>query len=77
MFNIMDRIADASFQGTGCAISVASASLMTEHLKGKAGVLSCPYGDGRVVLFGIDATYRGQPLGTAKMFFQAILTAGE
>lgn len=29
------RIRDASFQGSGCAISVASASLMTEHLKDK------------------------------------------
>ncbi len=29
------RIADAAFEGEGCAISVASASLMTEHLKGK------------------------------------------
>jgi len=28
-------IADASFQGSGCAISVASASMMTEMLKGK------------------------------------------
>lgn len=30
-----DRIANASFEGAGCAISIASASLMTEHLKGK------------------------------------------
>ena len=30
-----DRIADVAFQGTGCAISKASASLMTEALKGK------------------------------------------
>src|SRR5713101_569147 len=30
-----DRIADASFQGSGCAISTASASLLTETLKGK------------------------------------------
>lgn len=30
-----DRISDVSFQGTGCAISKASASLMTEALKGK------------------------------------------
>ena len=30
-----DRIFDLSFRGVGCAISVASASLMTEHLKGK------------------------------------------
>jgi nitrogen fixation NifU-like protein len=30
-----DRIKDISFDGSGCAISVASASLMTEALKGK------------------------------------------
>ena len=30
-----DRIADVSFQGSGCAISRASASLMTEAVKGK------------------------------------------
>ena len=31
-----DRIADVSFQGRGCAISTAAASLMTEVLKGKS-----------------------------------------
>jgi nitrogen fixation NifU-like protein len=30
-----DRIADVSFQGSGCAISTASASLLTETVKGK------------------------------------------
>ena len=30
-----DRIADAAFQGSGCAISTSSASLMTEAVKGK------------------------------------------
>jgi nitrogen fixation NifU-like protein len=30
-----NRIADISFQGSGCAISQASASLMTVNLKGK------------------------------------------
>ena len=30
-----DRVRDVSFQGRGCAISQASASLMTEILKGK------------------------------------------
>ncbi len=30
-----DRIADVGFQGRGCAISTASASLMTEILRGK------------------------------------------
>ena len=31
-----ERISDLSFEGSGCAISVASASLMTERLKGKS-----------------------------------------
>jgi nitrogen fixation NifU-like protein len=30
-----ERIADVSFHGSGCAISVASASLLTESVKGK------------------------------------------
>ena len=30
-----DRIADVSFQGSGCAISVASASLLTESVRGR------------------------------------------
>jgi nitrogen fixation protein NifU and related proteins len=30
-----ERIADISFEGSGCAISVASASLLTERIKGK------------------------------------------
>ena len=30
-----DRISDVSFEGSGCAISKASASLMTEAVKGK------------------------------------------
>lgn len=30
-----DRIVDVSFQGTGCAISKASASMMTDAVKGK------------------------------------------
>jgi nitrogen fixation NifU-like protein len=31
-----DRIADVSFHGSGCAISVASASLLTESIKGRS-----------------------------------------
>jgi nitrogen fixation NifU-like protein len=31
-----DRISDVAFEGSGCAISKASASLMTEALKGKS-----------------------------------------
>jgi nitrogen fixation NifU-like protein len=33
-----DVVKDASFQGAGCAISTASASLMTESVKGKTRV---------------------------------------
>lgn len=33
-----DIVRDATFQGSGCAISTASASLMTESLKGKTRV---------------------------------------
>ena len=31
-----DRVADIAFEGTGCAISTASASMMTEALRGKS-----------------------------------------
>jgi len=31
-----DRVRDISFQGSGCAISMASASMMTESVKGKS-----------------------------------------
>jgi nitrogen fixation protein NifU and related proteins len=31
-----DVVSDASFQGSGCAISTASASMMTESVKGKS-----------------------------------------
>jgi nitrogen fixation NifU-like protein len=30
-----DRISDVSFQGSGCAISTASASILTDAVKGK------------------------------------------
>jgi nitrogen fixation NifU-like protein len=31
-----DRVADIRFHGQGCAIAVASASMLTDHAKGKA-----------------------------------------
>ena len=36
MVDANERITDVSFEGKGCAISVASASLMTEMLKGRS-----------------------------------------
>lgn len=38
------RIADAAFQGKGCAISMASASLMTETVRGKSAAEACELG---------------------------------
>jgi nitrogen fixation NifU-like protein len=56
-----DVIEDVSFQGSGCAISVASASLMTETLKGKtmaeAEVL---YDNVHKALTGEDAPLEGK-----------------
>ena len=56
-----DVIADASFEGSGCAISTASASLMTESIKGKttreAEGLFAGFRDavtGRVTTPGVD-----------------------
>ena len=38
-----DTVEDISFEGSGCAISVASASLMTETLKGKSEAEAMAY----------------------------------
>jgi hypothetical protein len=48
-----------------------------ERVSGKAAALCARVGEGRILLFGADVTYRGQPLGTARLLFQAILTTGE
>lgn len=69
----IDVVARFDEQGT----LLSGWAIGTEHLRGKAGVVAARVGKGRVLLYGIDATYRGQPLGTAKLFFQGILTAGE
>jgi len=68
--DVVARYRDADPLLSGWAIG-------TEFLRGKAAVLCAHVGAGRVVMFGIDATYRGQPLGTCKLVFQAILSAGE
>ena len=39
-------IEDISFNGSGCAISIASASLMTESVKGKSIEVACNLFDG-------------------------------
>lgn len=49
-----DRIADAAFEGKGCAISTASSSLMTEVLKGKT------VAEARQLFQAFHATVTGQ-----------------
>ncbi len=44
----------------------------TEHLVGKSAAIRAEMGKGQVYLFGSDVTYRGQPLGTFKLLFNAI-----
>ena len=52
-----DRIEDIRFEGKGCAISTASASLMTEAVKGKErGAVQSLYGRIHSLLTQQDAT---------------------
>ena len=57
-----DRIADVSFQGNGCAISRASASLMTTSIKGHTRAEALQMFDGFHRLITGDPTPEGPPL---------------
>jgi len=65
-----DRVADVSFQGSGCAISKASASMMTESLKGRttadAGNLFDRFHE--MVTGDIHAPFEAGPLGKLAVF---------
>jgi hypothetical protein len=43
-----------------------------EHLRNAATVVDVPLGRGRVLLFGPEITFRGQPHGTFKFLFNGI-----
>lgn len=65
-----DVIKDISFRGKGCAISTASASLMTESLKGKTrGEVEALFkGFHNLVTGKPDATASGPELGKLAVF---------
>jgi hypothetical protein len=44
-----------------------------EHLAGRPAVVRAPYGDGDLVLIGFRAQFRGQPAGTFKLLFNALV----
>ena len=62
-----DVVRDASFEGSGCAISTASASLMTESLKGKTREEALKLLDKFHDLLTTD-TATGQDLGKLVVF---------
>lgn len=59
-----DRITDAAFQGQGCAISKASASMMTQAVKGKTVEEARELFEGFHNLVTEGPGARGQGLGT-------------
>jgi len=79
VLEVTDRDAriDVVARYRGVDTLVSGWAIGQEFLVGKAAALCAHVGQGRVVLFGADFTYRGQPLGTMRLFFQAILTAGD
>lgn len=64
------RISDIRFEGSGCAISTASASMMTESVKGKAiAEVDALYHKMHAMLTGDgDADAEGPPLGKLEVF---------
>jgi nitrogen fixation protein NifU and related proteins len=65
-----DKVADVAFKGSGCAISKASASMMTQAVKGKsreeADVLFDEFH--RMVTGQLDPEAEGEHLGRLKIF---------
>lgn len=63
-----ETIKDVSFEGKGCAISTASASMMTGLLKGKTRDEAQKLIDGFIALVTDEKATAGEALGKLKVF---------
>ena len=66
----------ASYAPTGSPL-LSGYLLGEKFLQGKAAALDVRHGRGHVVLLGFRPQWRGQPFGTFKVVFNAVLFAGE
>jgi Zinc carboxypeptidase len=65
----------AKYQDSGSPL-LSGYLIGEKYLNGKAAALDVQLDNGHVVLFGFRPEWRGQPFGTFKVLFNAILTAG-
>jgi hypothetical protein len=65
----------ARYQETGSPM-LSGFLIGEKHLNGKAAALEVPLDAGRVILIGFRPTWRGQPFGTFKVLFNAVIGAG-
>lgn len=74
-FEVLDeRVSVISEFGIDCLVSGWAEG--TPQIEGKAAVVIAPYGEGEIVGFGFDPTYRYQSLNTLPLFFDSVLGAG-
>jgi hypothetical protein len=64
---VIARYADKDTLASGWAVGL-------QHVAGRAAIARAPFGKGSVVLFGADATYRGQPLVTIRVVWNALMS---
>jgi hypothetical protein len=65
----------AGYDQTGSPL-MSGFLLGEKYMQGRAAALEVEHGTGRVVLFGFRPQWRGQPFGTFRVIFNALLSAG-